>query len=231
MRLSAQPEGHAAASRRDSADQIRNRGGWSGGGWARLWSQESSFGRELRLDKTGNRSKVNAGTAAKLAVMQTAMSRHFSQSIGAGAFDGQHGMSFAISSVRADAAISCGMAAIAPADGDSAMTGRDNGASTRPAIMEIATSWRMAIWRVTPENPTDTSKLEAFQANDPVMIEIDLHSYHKETSELRSRRIGETGSALVSMSNRRYAVTLGPFAILEPFGPYARRAYSALSTE
>lgn len=57
-------------------------------------------------------------------------------------------MSFAISSVVADAAISSNMAAIAPAGGESAMTGRDNGANTKPAIMKIATSRRMAIWRV-----------------------------------------------------------------------------------
>lgn len=115
------------------------------------------------------------------------MRRHFSQLIGAGAFDGQHGMSFAISS--AVAAISCDIAAIAPADGDSAMTGRDNGANTRPAIMKIATSWRMAIWRITPENPTDTSKLEAFQANDPVIIEIDLHSYQKRQNFVPSELV------------------------------------------
>ena len=77
--------------------------------------------------------------------MQTAISRHLSQSAGTGAFDGQHGISFAISSVIADAAISCDMAAIAPVDGDSAMTGRDSGANARPAIMKIATSRRMMI--------------------------------------------------------------------------------------
>jgi len=97
------------------------------------------------------------------------MRRHFSQSIGAGAFDGQHGMSFAISPIVADAAISSDMASITPAASESATTGRDNGANARPAIIKIATSRRMVIWRVTPENPTDTSKLEAFQANDPVI--------------------------------------------------------------
>jgi hypothetical protein len=75
------------------------------------------------------------------------MRRHFSQSIGAGAFDGQHGMSFAISSTVADAAISRDIPAIAPAGDDSAMTGRDKGANARPAIMKIATTRRMVIWR------------------------------------------------------------------------------------
>lgn len=66
-------EYRAAANRRRNADQTKSRGGWSGGGWTRLWSQELSFGRAIRLETAGNRSKVDAGTAAKLAVMQTAM--------------------------------------------------------------------------------------------------------------------------------------------------------------
>lgn len=77
------------------------------------------------------------------------MRRHFSQSFGAGAFDGQHGMSFAILSAVADAAISCDMAVAASTGGDSAMTGRDNGANARPAIMTIATSQRIVILRCT----------------------------------------------------------------------------------
>lgn len=136
-------EYRAAANRRRNADQTKSRGGWSGGGWTRLWSQELSFGRAIRLETAGNRSKVDAGTAAKLAVMQTAMRRHFSQPVEAGAFDGRHGMSFAISSVVTDAAISCDMAAIAPPGSESAMTGFDSGASARPAIKTVATSRRM----------------------------------------------------------------------------------------
>jgi len=89
------------------------------------------------------------------------MSRHLSQPFGTGAFDGQHGMSFAISSAIADAAISCDMATIAPANGDSAITGRDNGAKTRPAIIKIAKSRRMFIWRFIAPNSHMCDKLES----------------------------------------------------------------------
>ena len=44
--------------------------------------------------------------------MQAAMKTHLSQSTGAGAFDGQHGMSLAISSVVADGDISSAIACI-----------------------------------------------------------------------------------------------------------------------
>ena len=105
--------------------------------------------------------------------MQAAMNTHLSQSIGAGDFEGQHGMSFAISSAPAEIDISSAIAdmdlssavadmdissAIADIDASEAapaMTGRDNGANTRPAITEIASSRRMVIWRFTPQNPTD----------------------------------------------------------------------------
>jgi hypothetical protein len=87
--------------------------------------------------------------------MQAAMKTHLSQSIGAGAFDGQHGMSFAISSAPADIDISSAIAGIDASDAAPAVTGRDNGANASPAITEIASSRRMVIWRFTPQNPTD----------------------------------------------------------------------------
>lgn len=89
---------------------------------------------------------VDAGTAVKPVVIQAAIRRHFSQSIGNGVFDGQHGMSFAISSAIDAATITSGIAAIVPA-GEPAMTGRANGAKAKPAIMTIATSLRMVIWQ------------------------------------------------------------------------------------
>ncbi len=76
-------------------------------------------------------------------VMQAAMKTHLSQSTGAGAFDGQHGMSFAISSAIADADISSAIAGIGMSA--AAMTGRDSGAKANPAIIRIATSRRMVI--------------------------------------------------------------------------------------
>lgn len=85
--------------------------------------------------------------------LQAAMEMHLSQPMGAGAFDGQHGISFAISSsVMAEADI---LSIIACIDGTAdvcAITGRDNGAMTNPAIMKIASSSRMVAWRFTTAN-------------------------------------------------------------------------------
>ena len=73
--------------------------------------------------------------------MQAAMNTHLSQSTGAGAFVGQHGMSPAISSGMADIESSAiDASAIVPA-----ITGRATGASSSPAITEIASSRRMVI--------------------------------------------------------------------------------------
>jgi hypothetical protein len=67
------------------------------------------------------------------------MKTHLSQSIGAGDFEGQHGMSPAISSAAGpDIDMSSAIADIDSSEAGPAMTGRDNGASTRPAITEIA---------------------------------------------------------------------------------------------
>ena len=85
------------------------------------------------------------------------MTTHLSQLIGTGAFDGQQGMSLAIASdavadmeseVMESADID--MSSVIDASGAAAaITGRDNGASASPAIMAIASSRRMVIWRFT----------------------------------------------------------------------------------
>ncbi len=72
--------------------------------------------------------------------MQAAMKTHLSQSTGAGAFDGQHGISLAISST---------IACIEAWDGAPAMTGWEIGANARPAIIKTASSRRMVVWRFT----------------------------------------------------------------------------------
>jgi len=97
------------------------------------------------------------------------MKTHLSQSIGTGALVGQHGMSLAISSAVAEMDISSAIADIAASEAVPAMTGRDNGASTSPAIMKTASSRRMVIWRFTSQNPTEALKLKASQTNDAVM--------------------------------------------------------------
>jgi hypothetical protein len=90
-------------------------------------------------------------------VMQAAMNTHLSQSIGAGALAGQHGISPAI----ADMDISSAIAGIDTSGAAPAMTGRDNGAKTNPAIIRIASSRRMAIWRFTPSKSHRSVKIES----------------------------------------------------------------------
>jgi hypothetical protein len=87
--------------------------------------------------------------------MQAAMKTHLSQSTGAGAFDGQQGISLAISSIVADGDISSAIAGVEAWEDAPAMTGEDSGANTSPAIMTIASRRRMVIWRFTPQNPTE----------------------------------------------------------------------------
>ena len=77
--------------------------------------------------------------------MQAAMSTHLSQSIGAGAFEGQHGTSPAISSGIADVDRSSAIADIDASGVVAAMTGHDSGANISPAITEIASSRRMVV--------------------------------------------------------------------------------------
>jgi hypothetical protein len=109
---------------------------------------------------------MTADKPVKHLALHAAMNTHLSQSIGTGAFGGQHGMSFAISSAVAAIDIS---SAIATSDVVPAMTGRDNGAKTKPAIMKIANSRRMVICQSMPQDPTDMAKLKAFLANDVVL--------------------------------------------------------------
>ena len=76
--------------------------------------------------------------------MQAAMKTHWSQSTGAGALDGQHGISLAISSVIADGDIASVIACIEASEDTFAMTGWEIGANTRPAIIKTASSRCMA---------------------------------------------------------------------------------------
>ena len=97
--------------------------------------------------------------------MQTAIKTHMSQPAG-GAFDGQHGMSFAISSVAA--AIWSAIACIETSEGAAAMTGPAIGANTRPAITRTASSRRMAEYRFTGSGSHKRAAMESLG-----------HSYHE----------------------------------------------------
>ena len=87
------------------------------------------------------------------------MKTHLSQPTGAGAFDGQHGMSSAISSVATEADMS-GTARIDTSEDISAITGRETGANARPAIKRIASSRRMAKLRFTDLNSHTLAVIE-----------------------------------------------------------------------
>ena len=112
-----------------------------------------------------------ADMPAKHTEPQAAMKTHLSQSIGAGAFDGQHGMSLAISSIVSvadisDAAISDGVISSATAccdvcDDVAAITGRAAGANARPAIISIASNRRMAKFRFTRPNSHKWATMES----------------------------------------------------------------------
>lgn len=92
--------------------------------------------------------------------MQAAMNTHLSQSTGAGALEGQQGMSPATSSI-ADIDISSVIADIGPSGVVPAMTGKDSGANTSPAIKEIASSRRMVIWRFTSAKSHRTARIDS----------------------------------------------------------------------
>jgi hypothetical protein len=95
------------------------------------------------------------------------MKTHLSQSIGAGASAGQHGIDMPSMAIAVDA--SPATPAIDASAAGPAMAGRDSGASTNAAITAIANSRRMVIWRCTAQIPTGASKLKVVQTNDRVI--------------------------------------------------------------
>ena len=97
------------------------------------------------------------------------MKTHLSHPTAAGLSHGQQGMSAVIASAVADADPSSIIAGIDTCDTVPAMAGRANGASTRPAIMNIASSRRIVIWRSMRQNPTDGLKMKVSRTNDAVM--------------------------------------------------------------
>jgi hypothetical protein len=95
--------------------------------------------------------------------MHEAMNTHLSQSNGAGALAGQHGMSPAVSAT-ADAGMSSCIADTEASGDVPAMAGRDNGANTRPAIIKIASNRRivrrMVIWWSTARKSHRPGRIE-----------------------------------------------------------------------
>jgi hypothetical protein len=103
----------------------------------------------MASEATGNGWAMVAAMPAKDIDVQAAMKTHLSQSNGAGAFDGQHGISPAISSITADGDISCAIGCIESCGEVSAITGRETGAKARPAIIKTASNRRMVKRRCT----------------------------------------------------------------------------------
>ena len=97
--------------------------------------------------------------------VQAAVKTHLSQPASVGAFDGQHGMSPAISSVMADEDISSAIACIDASEDISAMTGRETGANARPAITRIASNRRMVKFRFTELDSRNLVAMERRQAS------------------------------------------------------------------
>jgi hypothetical protein len=146
------------SNRRWSADQTRVRGGCSGGGKPKPSGEKSFCSGAIRPDAAKDRLNTAADMPAKHLAVQAAMNTHLSQSIGAGTFEGQHGMSFVISSAIAGVDMS---SAIDASEAVPAMTGRDSGANAKPAIIRIASSRRMVIWRFTPAKSHRYVKIES----------------------------------------------------------------------
>jgi hypothetical protein len=158
MRRFPQPIRPRGSKRRGGAVQTRRRGGCSGGGWPRPSGRASLRWSAIVSDRIGNGCEMIADRAGKPTDPQAAMKTHLSQSAGKGAFDGQHGMSLAISSIVSadisDDAISdeassgdvilSAIACRAAGEDVAAITGRETGANARPAIIRIASNRRMA---------------------------------------------------------------------------------------
>jgi hypothetical protein len=135
--------------------------------------------------------------------VQAAMNTHLSQPTGVGAFEGQHGMSLAISSAMADGDISSAMTCIDASEDISAMTGWDSGANAMPAIIRIASSRRMVKFRFTEldsRNLVAIARRQAFHIMDSVRPElIGINDKPALSPDyLSDRPIAAIGSAIFS---------------------------------
>ena len=113
----------------------------------------------MLAETTRNGCATVAVMPVKHFVMQVAINTHLLQSTGA--FDGQHGMSLAISPVMADGDISSAIASIETSGARAAMTGRETGANTRPAIIKTASSRCMAIWQFIPSKSHEMARIDS----------------------------------------------------------------------
>jgi hypothetical protein len=159
--------------RRGDAVQTRIRGGCSGGGWPRPSGHESFRREAMRPAAVRSGWIVSIDAPVKHMEVHAAMKTHLSQPIGAGALDGQHGMSLAISSVVSEAdmspATACILSCIDMSEGIPVMTGRETGANARPAIIKTASSRRMARYRFTALTSHKTAAKKRSSATAPCL--------------------------------------------------------------
>jgi len=149
------------SKRRGSAVQTRLRGGCSGGGWPRPSGRESSRWSAIASEAMRNGWNTAADRAVKHLDMQAVMKTHLSQSTDTLAFDGQQGMSLAISSIASIGDISSAITCIEPCTDASATTGRETGASARQAISKTASRRRIARFRITCLNSYSLAALKS----------------------------------------------------------------------
>jgi hypothetical protein len=176
------------SKRRGDAVQTRFRGGCSGGGWPRPSGHESFCREAMRPAVVRSGWTTAVDMPVKHLDRQAAMYTHLSQPIGAGALNGQHGMSLAISSVVSEADMSSGTACIDMSEGVPAMTGRETGANARPAIIKTASSRRMARYRFTIPTSHKTAAKKRSSATAPVRRPVGASPPPQIAGENRSRR-------------------------------------------
>jgi hypothetical protein len=151
-----------------------------------------------------NRWTKAVGMPTKPRDVHAAMKTHLSQPTGVGAFDGQHGMSLAISSVMAGGDIPSVIACTDASEDISAMTGRETGANASPAITKIASSRRMVKFRFTElesRNLVAIARRPAFHIMDsvePELIGINADKPELSPDYLSDRPITAISSAIFS---------------------------------
>jgi hypothetical protein len=129
--------------RRCGAVQTNVRGGCSGGRDPSPSGEESFFGAAIFSEAVKSGWNTTIDMPVRLLPVEHAMKTQLSQPTGAAAFDGQHGMSFAISSITAEADISFAMACMCMSAAVRAIPGWETGVRANPAINKIANSRRM----------------------------------------------------------------------------------------
>ncbi len=150
------------SKRRRDAVQTRVRGGCSGGEWPRPSGKESLRRSAIVLVAIRNGWRIAGEMPVKHFDRQTSIRTHLSQSPGAGAFVGQHGMSSDMEDIAIDADAT-----------DFAAAGTLSGAVTNPAITKIASSREMRSDGFTGSSSHNCGQMGSYRASSPRSRSID----------------------------------------------------------